>query len=281
MAARVVVYRVAEKTRSDIVGSALASGAARVGDSVEIRSPYDYRGVEGDVAAFYGYDAKMQRIFNEYRASGKDVVYADLGYWGRVDGGRFSGYHKISVNDRHPTAYFQRRKHSEERVKIFGIEVDEWATGDAILIAGMSDKGAIAEGYKPNEWELKVIEEIGRHTDRPIVYRPKPSWRGATSLPGAGFDRSATIELSMRDCHAVVTHHSNVAVDGLIRGIPAFCWGGVAVPMAGQDLSQIESPRRPSGRRQWIADIAWCQWSIDEISAGKAWAHLKNEGLIP
>ena len=96
------------------------------------------------------------------------------------------------------------------------------------------------------------------------------------------FTSSASQETgaALKGAWAVVTHHSNVAVDGLLQGIPAFCWQGVAAPLSSQDLTKIETPVYPDGREQWTADIAWCQWSIAEMKAGLPWLHLKSEGLI-
>ncbi len=77
-----------------------------------------------------------------------------------------------------------------------------------------------------------------------------------------------------------MTHHSNVAVEAIMNGIPAICPIGVASVMAGHDLSQIEAPPMPEGREQWAADIAYCQWSLAEMQSGAAWRHLRREKLV-
>ena len=84
----------------------------------------------------------------------------------------------------------------------------------------------------------------------------------------------------LHGAHCVVAHHSNVAVEAILAGIPAICPEGVASVMAGHKLKQIEDPPMPSGRAQWAADIAYCQWSIAEMTAGLPWIHLVREGLI-
>lgn len=282
MASRVVIYEIPGNPRSESVCKAMREGIRRLGDIVVPRVASEFSGIEGDVALFYGFEERMRRIFSSYRKAERSVVYIDLGYWGRLNGGRFSGYHKVVVNGRHPTPYFQHRKHTPDRFGVFDIEIREWAPGSAILIAGMSDRAAVAAGFAPGEWEKDAIEAIGAMSDRPIIYRPKPSWRGAQPLEGAEYSpREQDVTAALHDCHAVVTHHSNVAIDGLVLGIPAFCWEGVAVPMSLQSLKKIETPAMPDDREQWLHDIAWCQWNVSEMAAGKTWAHLKNEGLIP
>ncbi|MER9768892.1 hypothetical protein NKJ09_22830 [Mesorhizobium sp. M0189] len=205
-----------------------------------------------------------------------------MGYFGRLEPSKWAGFHKVSVNGRHPTAYFQSRRHDGARASRFGIDPKEWRTGKSILVAGTSDKGALVDGFQPEQWERSAIAELQKHTDRPIVYRAKPSWLGAAPIAGATFEHTRDdVLLSLRDCHAVVTHHSNVAVDGLINGIPAFCVEGVATPLALWDLALIESPKTEGDRERWINDISYCQFDVAEMEAGIPWRHLKDEGLIP
>lgn len=258
-------------------------GIEECGDNAVMREDDQYRGPKEPVAVFYGYEGNLPRIMEDYRAAGLKAVFIDMGYWGRRHGGRYTGYHKVSVNDRHPTAYFQEVDRSDRRVRGFGLKIKPWRdAGKYILLAGMSGRNAESIGIPPNEWEFRAVEEIRKHTDRPILYRPKPSWRAARKIHGTRHSPpEVSIHDALTDCHAVVTHHSNAAIDGLIAGVPAFCWEGVATPMALQDLSQIETPYLPEGREQWAANIAWCQWSVNEMRSGAAWRHLKNAGLVP
>lgn len=278
----VAVYQLEDHHRSGVICSALMKGIRAAGDRpILIPEPHYIRKPVAPVAVFYGLERNLRHVLNDYSEVGK-AVYVDLGYWGRRDGGRWSGYHKLCVNARHPTTYFQARTHDDRRARALGIKAKPWRSGDHILIAGMGDKGARADGFEPEQWERETINELRRHTNRRIIYRPKPSWKRARPIPGVGFSpKVQEIESVLASCHAVVTHHSNVAVDGLVAGIPAFCWSGVASLLASQDLSKIETPLYPDGREQFINDLAYTQWSIAEMAVGLPWRHLKDEGLIP
>lgn len=282
MASSVAVYHIPGHKRSSLVATSMLEGIRRSGDQVRLLPSYSGRSSDADIAVFYGFDRQLQRVFNSYRSANKTVVFVDLGYLGRTDGGRFSGYHKVSVNSRHPTAYFQKQPHDSSRLDRFGINVKDWRQGTPILIAGMSAKAALASGFEPQQWETMAIATIRRRTDRPIIYRPKPSWLGATPIPGSLFahSRSDIVE-SLNDCYAVVTHHSNVGIDALIAGVPVFCSEGVASPLALSDLTKIEMPRRDGDRHQLLCDLSYCQWTIGEMIQGLPWQHLRNEGLIP
>jgi hypothetical protein len=151
----------------------------------------------------------------------------------------------------------------------------------------MGAKSAWAEQEEPVEsWERTVVETLRAQSDRKIIYRPKPSWTEAKPIPGTTFSPRAQplIELLGKQCHAVVTHHSNVAVDGLVSGVPAFIKLGAAAPMSlsTSNLAMIEYPYYPLDRyrEQWLNDLAYCQWSLKEMSNGACWSHLKEEGLV-
>lgn len=257
------------------------AGIRATGDRAFPLTEDQYRGPSFPVAVFYGFTPTLRRIMADYVREGLKAVYIDLGYWGREG---LTGYHKIAVNDRHPTAYFQNVKHSHDRLEALRVSVEPWkprAVHQHILLAGMGDKAAAVEGKRTEAWERDAIDVIKRYSRRRIVYRPKPSWTAAKPISGTTFSvLPQQLGDVLADCHAVVTHHSNVAVEAIVAGVPAFCWKGLAAPMSSQDLSRIEDPIFPEGRRQWAADIAYTQWNIAEMMSGKAWRHLKHEGLI-
>lgn len=283
MALRVMVAEQPNHKRSEIVCRAMLEGIKRVGDVATLVPSAKYDGlVKYDVAVFYGLGAKCGDILRDY-SERATAVYIDLGYWGRKAGGRFIGYHKLSVNGRHPTAYFQKRRHDDSRMKKFGVVVRDWRPpGSYILLAGMGPKGSVAEGYGLGGWECEAIKTLRRVTDRPILYRPKPNWDGAYPLPGTIFSPpdSATLQEQAQRAHCVVSHHSNANVECLLDGVPSFTTAGVAEVLSLRDLEAIEAPIRPPGREQWAADIAWTQWSVEEMAEGLPWRHLKDEGLV-
>jgi hypothetical protein len=278
---RVGIYFAPANNRSTIIGRAMAEGVRRAGGHGDLRSSASYKGrPEYDVAIFYGLAAGLDRIFRDYREQ-RRAVYVDLGYWGRRKRTRWDGYHKVAVNSRHPTSYFQLRPHGPERFAQHGVAIRPWREeGRHILIAGMSAKAAAAEGLLPNQWERQTIARLRQLTRRPIIYRPKPNWTDAHPLEGTTFDRETPLEDALTDCHCVVTHHSNVAVDALMAGVPCICPGGVASLLSGHDLADIEKPPMPKGREQWAADLAWTQWSVDEMQSGAAFHYLVDEELI-
>lgn len=280
---KVAVLWVAASKRSRTICNAVAKGILKCGENVALINEGTFRfDADYDVAVFYGLQGCLKKVLAQYPKEGRKAVYIDLGYWGRREGGVLAGYHKLVVNDRHPNAYFQNRAHDRARFARFKLRPEPYRRDSThILLAGMGDKAARAAGHNPEAWEKAAIRAIRAETDLPIVYRPKPSWHAAKPLEGTVYSpASDALEPLFARCHAVVSHHSNVTVDGLVKGVPAFVWEGVAVPMGLQDLAKINEPLLPEGREQWLNDIAYCQWNVAEMEDGSAWRYLKDEGLV-
>lgn len=272
--------------RSRKLHPVICQGIDSAGDRFEELQADKYFGPQSlkhhETVVFYGYECNTPRIMKDAVAAGKTVVFVDLGYWGRRDGGRYRGYHKVAINSRHPTAYIESLYgFTAPRERRLMPKLIPWrAPGKHILLCGMSERAANAVGLDANEWELKTIERIRKVTDRPIVYRAKPSWRGASPLPHTKFDPHPTIGPALENCHIVVGRHSNACCEALILGVPAYCEDGAAYPLSIHDISQIESPIRPENRAEWLNALSWCQFSVAEIRSGFMWRTLKRQKLI-
>lgn len=279
---KVTVFYTNGNERSKIIGRALSAGIAKHETGVRLVLSRDYRGPpDSDVAIHYGFADRLKLIFDEHRIAGRKAIYVDLGYWLRRKRTRFDGYHKIVINSRHPTAYFQDRKHPSDRFNALGITIEPWRSeGRHVLVIGMSGKGALAEGFAPEQWERRTIAKLRAITKRPIVYRPKPNWPGAKPIPGAVFQKDVPLADALKDCHAVVSYHSNVAVEAIVAGVPALTTHGIASFMGTRNLEQVDNPYMPDCRAQWAADLAYTQWTIAEMESGAFWAHMKTEGLL-
>lgn len=260
----------------------MVQGIRKCGDEPILRTSTSYRGVPPTrIAIFYGLALGLARIKSDYERSGRTAVYCDLGYWTRRIASRHDGFHKVAVNDRHPTAYLMRINHTPERFERHGVAIQPWREeGRHILVAGMSAKAAVAEQLHASRWEERTIGKLKHLTRRPIIYRPKPNWHGARAIAGATFDRDTPLREVLKNCHAVVTHHSNVAVDALMAGVPVFCEKGVASLFSPLGLESIEKPLMPEGREQWAWNLAWTQWNLQEMREGLAYRYLIDDGLI-
>lgn len=279
--AKVTVFYTKGQRRSMILAEAAYNGCKRIGEDVKIMEGNKYRGVDSDYAVFYGLSGGLPKVWNDYKVHAK-AVYIDLGYYGRREGGRWDGYHKLSVNDRHPTEYFNKVQHGPERFLKLGLEIMPWREpGEEILVAGMSYKAAACEGIKGQEWERWAIAEIMKESNRKIRFRPKPNCPRSRPIKGTLWDNRRSVVMSFENVHALVTRHSNVACDALLHGIPVFSEYGIASTMGHREVSMIETPIYPDNREQFFYDLAYCQWTRAEIERGLPFKLLKSEGVLP
>lgn len=271
--------------RSRAICDAADKGLREAGYLVRKKSSLIYAAPECDLAVFYGLSGKLTKAFNDYQKR-KALVFLDLGYFDRVSGGRRLGYHKVAVNARHPTDYFQRRRHDSSRLDRLGIKLAPWRADTSsghILVAGMAPKACAAACIPTNAWETETIAKLRKITRRRIVYRPKPNWANAKALQGADFSPPGKRSLldDLRGAHCIVSHNSNANVEALVAGIPSFTVAGAALPMSQTDLTLIESPCMDVDREQWLRDLTYTQWNVPELCTKEPWMHLANEGLIP
>ncbi len=274
---KVAVHVDTNSRRSIHIARAMAAGAKACGETVEIVEGFACP-IDADVCVAYGW--RHPELFEAYRAAGAQFVYVDLGWWGRKPKGDvLGGFHKVTVNGREPGPYF-RGTHPSDRFAVHGLEIAPWRrNGRHILLAGMSAKSAKTRGYADCEWERQAIASIRAVTNRPIVYRPKPSDPDAWPIDGTHYSPpSDPVEAALAKAWAIVTLHSNVAVDGLLAGVPCMCLEGVgsAVSFA---LDQIDAPPLPDGREALMAAIAHQQWTPAEIADGSCWRYLRERAL--
>ena len=278
----VAVYYSPKNARSELVGRALAQGLAKLAIPHKLLSSTGYPGKpEADIAIFYGLSDGLKRIFDDYRIH-RRALFVDLGYWHRRKKTRWDGYHKVCIDDRHPTAYFQRVPRDDQRVRAMELpDPAPWrASGTHILVAGMSGKAAAAEGLAAEQWERETIATLRRITSRPIIYRPKPNWNMARPILGATLDATTPLEIALRDCHVAVSHHSNVMIDALMAGVPIICEGGAASVLNGGTLADVENPAMPDGREQFMRDLSYTQWKMEEMASGMFWRFMRREGIV-
>ena len=105
-----------------------------------------------------------------------------------------------------------------------------------------------------------MITEISKYTDRNIIVRTK--------------DTKLSLEEQLKDCHAVVTHQSTVAINAILNGVPSFCDEvSQSKPVSETDISRIETPFYPDEDliNKWIDSLLSCQFTMEEIKNGTAY----------
>lgn len=242
----------------------------------ELRSVQEYE--PSEVAVVFGVYKKAVP-FSKYRGQiiesqkkhGKTIVL-ETGYINRGDEDHH--HYAMGLNGLNGRADFKNYNMPPDRWKKLGVELKPWKwDGKYILVCGQVPWDASVDHTVHLDWIDDVIRRTRWHTDRPILFRPHPK---APDHFIAGVERSKkSIEEDFEDAWAVVTFNSNSGVEAAIAGVPVFIedCGSMAFPIANRNLVYLNDPRRPD-RQKWANELAYCQWTLDEMRSGEAWRHL-------
>jgi len=155
--------------------------------------------------------------------------------------------------------------------------------GSYILFAGSSAKYHIFMGLEdPETYAKNVISELRKYTNRPVIYRPKPTWNGREPIPQTIYKGDSDIkyhELMNHDIHSVITHTSNAALEANFYGIPTLVLGdSIAKPVSSTELKDIENIYIPTleEKESLGRSFSYFQYQMKEISTGLPWKKLKH-----
>ena len=310
MSLKVVFYR-SDVPREQIFARHMELGLRAFGDELDVRMSSDYgedkkyEGPTADTDVMICYGVKSANIVKDHITCGTPYIFSDKGY-SRGKDAKFptiTKYTRLSVNEFQPISYFQKTRHPSDRWDRLGgtlKSLRQDRTDNLVVFASSSQKfydyHGIGELKAHDEKTIKRIKKIFGLSDedrragirREIIYRPKPSYvkrhlKGETVHSPLGADIFSGPDEHLSDyferCHCLVTFASNSAVEALINGVPVVAYGPtIAAPLIGSALEQINKPPFPdeATRTQWAYDLAYHQWTLDELASGEAWGHIRK-----
>jgi hypothetical protein len=211
----------------------------------------------------YGCLRGLLPTLRQAQNEGRTWYYADNGYFRP---GKVGGYFRVT---RDAVQHEGDGEAGPKRWNKLGLKIKPWRkTGSTIIV--IQPEPLSTELWRVDKkWAAKVIAELKRYTDRPIVVRRK--------IGDKLQDHAPPLAVALQDAWAVVVWTSNVAVEALLAGVPAFCTDPCAAYRMGTpDLSRIEDPVMPDDREQWAWNLAANQWSLDEMRSGLCWRELSG-----
>lgn len=278
-----VAFFHSNKPREHLLAEAFLEGVKRHGDAVAMVSNAEDPNYQYEVACMVG--VKSRELYQKHWRSGIHTVYLDKGYSRHQRSGPVNAweYWRVAVDSHQPTDNY-RADCPDDRMKARGWdEFQPWRRkGDHIIFAGSSEKyHAFYNLGDPNEYAEKIIGKIRRHTRKPISYRPKPSWAGALPIDGVHFSIAPeTILGALHHAHALVTHGSNACFEAVSQGVPCVVIGNaIARPISSTSIPEIVNPRLATDdeRRSWFSYLAYCQYTLGEMSRGNTWEWLRPQ----
>lgn len=276
-----VAFLASDKAREQRLADAFLMGARRHGHQTRI---YDLRDkttlVAADVVCMCG--VKSRELYQLYRNADVAVVYLDKGYarQRRPDGKGWE-YWRFSVNAHQPTRRLAALAMPDDRWKALGLERKPWRTsGVHVVFAGSSQKYHDFHAMRgATDYARRIVRQIVT-SGRPVIYRPKPSWDEAVPVPYSTMPEGQSLSEALDGAWALVTHGSSACFEAVLEGVPCVILGdAIARPISSTDIADLAAPRRARPREvaQWLANLAYFQWTLEEMAKGAAWDFIGVE----
>lgn len=265
------------------VFEAFAQSIINAGHTVIYNEPYrvmdHYNNY--DVAVIWsvlwnGRMSKNRQVWEINRNNNKPVIVLEVG------GIKRGTTWKVGLNGINRDAYFGDSNNDDSRKHFLRLVEKPWRKdGKYILICGQHDKSLQWQNMpRMSNWFLKTYDEIRKHTDRPIVFRPHPRCRLEHIERGLRYverqepqrvtNTYDDFDMGFDDVWATISYSSNPGIHSIIEGVPAFVSTHSLAYPVGNDidfLHNIEQPVMPD-RTQWLNDYAWTEYTVEEIASG-------------
>lgn len=243
-----------------------------------------------DVAVIFGvykravpYSAFRGRVLEVQKYLGKRTLVLEKGFVNR------DAFFSVGWGGLNGRADFRNEGCPRDRAIELGITLSPWDLfGENFLIIGQVPWDASVEHTNFFKWLAECLIHLKRLSDTPVVFRPHPKAAGDFSelykeiasygVAIAG-DESQSLSEALKVAKAVITFNSNTGVDAVIAGKPVvtFDAGSMVWGITKHRLEYLLDPGlliAGVDRNQWLSDLAYAQWTEEEMADGKAWQWL-------
>lgn len=260
--------------RVHVLGHAFYEGCKRRGIQCEVR-PVGGSYPDADLVWLYGL-GPARPVFDAYEGRAVRLV-GDKGYFAEYE---TTKYFRVSVDAQQPDKHLLLRPHPPDRFKALNLpDLRTKTRGDYVLLCGIGPKQAERQGVAYGQWERETYKILYELTDRPILVREKPKNPLIAGLPRSTHKTTAE---AIRGAWAVVCMTGNIGVDAILEGVPVIAKAGPGAVYYRAGLHSVNDiqPLDEESRLSALSDVAYWQWTQDEIKSGLFLDNLKLEGII-
>lgn len=291
---RVCSWCAPHNTRTHLL-DALARGAQASGAVVESRDLF--RDVHHRVIRQYDAHLVYSRMYNfadrvitKCRHLNKPVLVIDSGYIRRGE------YFAVGLGGINAEADFRNLNSPSDRFRALGVDIHPWIEGGEYVLLCGQRRIDITLPCDPWQWAHVMRDVVRSATDLPILYRPHPAEPAAFARVEGTLPSRGALADDLAGAALLVTHTSNVVIDALLWGIPCVTTGkSVADPIVSIGLKPEPEPPLPAWargkaalirhvlhaprhtlpqRQQFFHDLAYAQWTEDEMESGLPFRRL-------
>lgn len=249
------------KPRKTQLMKTMADGARALGHKCQLRGNFVDVEKEADVAVFTGCNQVVKAAVDAYAQAGKHYVYVDKGYLRYAEQGlqEPKEFYRVAVDCFQPSNYvmelgkFDQSRWDELRI----IPKPHCVGGRFVIYADVSEKYRAWFNLGQSQDNLR---DLG-----PVIYRSR--------------NDEKSIYEQLENAWLLVTPGSNASVDAILYGVPVVVTGEscISLPITSTTIpdydGEIYFPSDET-RYQWLCGLAWCQFTLEELSTKFAWHHL-------
>ncbi len=208
--------------------------------------------------ATYGY----RRGTGELIRKVKNFYYIDHGYFkqsnrtfkkNKVHKIDLSGYFRIVFNDFWHNGQGNKNSDRFDRLKINIKSLNK--EGEYIVVSESVPEAV--EYYKLNNWTQNTVNKLKKLTDRKIIIHNRRS--------------EIKLENLLKKAWAFVSDHSSAGLKAMVEGVPAYFTNKTL-----SKIGSVEDIEKHEINYNIFNNLAYEQWTIDEIRSGEAWNYLSE-----
>jgi hypothetical protein len=249
-----------------ICGDALRAGMKRHGVDT-FRAPRN-RPVDSDVAVVWSW--KQARLIEDMMSTGRHVLVMERGFlpdrrkWCSLALDGYNGRGKFS-----PPGDSGERWNTH-----FSHLLKPWkqVSGKNALMIGKGANDVSLHGADFAAWAAEQANKL-RAAGYVVRYRGHPD--RPTPCPPQAQQSTASLAEDLSWASVAVSFNSSTDVETILAGIPAVITdvGSLSYSMASHS---IDDPIVTPDRTEWCNQMAWRQWTLDELRNGDAWDHMRQ-----
>ncbi|MBC8395234.1 MAG: hypothetical protein H8E05_00925 [Bacteroidetes bacterium] len=219
----------------------------------------------------------------EYKNS-NDLTIPSEAYWG------------LGLNGLNGRGIYTYKDMPPDRWNKLDIELEDWKinSGKKVVFCGQRNLDSSIQhisrvaGSSNTDIELSIYKSLQRliyesslNFDSEVILRPHPlTPEYIFSNENINLSKKGTLSLQeeLKDCGLLCTINSNSSVESVISGVPTLVLdrGSMAWEVSNTSLNFIIDSKPPMtpDREQWAHNLAYAQWTENELRSGEAAEHL-------
>jgi hypothetical protein len=142
-------------------------------------------------------------------------------------------------------------------------------------------------------WAMFVIENVRKYSDRKIVIRTHPGhtikdndefYKFIANLlimdpkVSVSLGKDTLLQYDLKNAYCTITYSSGSGIDSILQGVPTIATdpGNFAWDVSSRYISDINNLSMPDDSTipQWLQNLSYSQWTVDEMLNGTVWKHL-------